>query len=80
MQLFLFMAKRRGKVSAMDQHVSEDLIDAGRSYEALFVPALFEAWTKHLMWHVELACLHVVRWRKRVQMVGSLVLILRQAC
>jgi hypothetical protein len=65
MQLFLFMAKRRGKVSAMDQHVSEDLIDAGRSYEALFVPALFEAWTKHL---------------KRVQMVGSLVLILRQAC
>ena len=49
MQLFLFMAKPRGKVSAMDQHVSEDLIDAGRSYEALFVPALFEAWTKHLV-------------------------------
>jgi len=37
------------KVSAMDQDVSQDLIDAGRSYEALFVPALFEAWTKHLV-------------------------------
>ena len=33
----------------MDQDASEDLIDAGRSYEALFVPALFEAWTKHLV-------------------------------
>ena len=33
----------------MDQQVSEDLIDAGRGYEALFVPALFEAWTKHLI-------------------------------
>jgi SAM-dependent methyltransferase len=33
----------------MDQDVSEDLIAAGRSYEALFVPALFEAWTKHLV-------------------------------
>jgi SAM-dependent methyltransferase len=36
-------------VTPMDQHVSEDLIDAGRGYEALFVPALFEAWTKHLV-------------------------------
>ena len=33
----------------MDQEVSEDLIDAGRGYEALFVPALFESWTKHLI-------------------------------
>jgi SAM-dependent methyltransferase len=33
----------------MDKGVSEELIDAGRSYEALFVPALFEAWTKHLV-------------------------------
>ncbi len=33
----------------MDQDVSEDLIDAGRGYEALFVPALFEVWTKHLV-------------------------------
>ncbi len=33
----------------MDQDVSADLLDAGRGYEALFVPALFEAWTKHLI-------------------------------
>ena len=33
----------------MDKGVSEDLIDAGRSYEALFVPALFESWTQHLV-------------------------------
>ena len=33
----------------MDQGVSEDLIEAGRGYEALFVPALFEAWTRHLV-------------------------------
>lgn len=33
----------------MDQDVSEDLIDAGRGYEALFVPALFKVWTKHLV-------------------------------
>jgi len=33
----------------MDQDVSEDLIEAGRGYESLFVPALFEAWTKHLV-------------------------------
>ena len=36
----------------MDQNVPEELIDAGRGYEALFVPALFEPWTEHL---VELA-------------------------
>lgn len=33
----------------MVQDVSEDLIEAGRGYEALFVPALFQAWTKHLI-------------------------------
>ena len=33
----------------MVQDVSEDLVDAGRSYEALFVPALFASWTKHLV-------------------------------
>jgi len=33
----------------MDEKVSEELIEAGRGYESLFVPALFEAWTKHLV-------------------------------
>ena len=33
----------------MDEKVSEELIAAGRGYESLFVPALFEAWTKHLI-------------------------------
>jgi len=33
----------------MDQDVSEELVEAGRGYEGLFVPALFEAWTKHLV-------------------------------
>lgn len=33
----------------MDQAVSEDLVEAGRGYENLFVPALFETWTKHLV-------------------------------
>jgi ubiquinone/menaquinone biosynthesis C-methylase UbiE len=33
----------------MDQNVSEELVEAGRGYESLFVPALFEAWTKHLV-------------------------------
>ena len=33
----------------MDQDVSEELVDAGRGYESLFVPALFQAWTKHLV-------------------------------
>ena len=36
-------------VKPMDKDVSEDLIEAGRGYESLFVPALFEAWTKHLI-------------------------------
>jgi len=33
----------------MEHHVSEDLIEAGRGYEALFVPALFEVWTTYLV-------------------------------
>ncbi len=33
----------------MEHEVSEDLVAAGRGYEALFVPALFGAWTKHLV-------------------------------
>lgn len=33
----------------MDQNVSEDLVEAGRGYESLFVPALFEPWTKYLV-------------------------------
>ena len=36
-------------VRPMDQDVSEDLVEAGRGYESLFVPALFEVWTKHLV-------------------------------
>ncbi len=36
-------------VDFMDQEVSEELIDAGRGYETLFVPALFEPWTRHLV-------------------------------
>ena len=33
----------------MEEKVSEELIVAGRGYESLFVPALFEAWTRHLV-------------------------------
>ena len=33
----------------MELDVSEELLEAGRGYEALFVPALFDAWTKHLV-------------------------------
>jgi SAM-dependent methyltransferase len=33
----------------MARDVSEDLVEAGRGYESLFVPALFETWTKHLV-------------------------------
>jgi len=36
-------------VSPMDQSVAEELVEAGRGYESLFVPALFEAWTRHLV-------------------------------
>lgn len=33
----------------MDQNVPQELIDAARGYESLFVPALFEQWTQHLI-------------------------------
>lgn len=33
----------------MNENTSDELITAGRRYEKLFVPALFDAWTKHLV-------------------------------
>lgn len=33
----------------MDQDVAENLVEAGRGYENLFVPALFNVWTEHLI-------------------------------
>lgn len=33
----------------MGQDIPKDLVEAGRGYESLFVPALFEPWTKHLV-------------------------------
>jgi ubiquinone/menaquinone biosynthesis C-methylase UbiE len=36
-------------VTPMDQKVSEELLEAGRGYEKLFVPALFQVWTRHLI-------------------------------
>lgn len=33
----------------MNPDVADELVEAGRGYEALFVPALFEVWTKHLV-------------------------------
>lgn len=33
----------------MDHQVPEELVEAGRGYESLFVPALFQQWTKHLV-------------------------------
>jgi len=33
----------------MDQNIPQELVEAGRGYESLFVPALFEQWTKHLI-------------------------------
>lgn len=33
----------------MDHNVSKELVEAGRGYESLFVPALFETWTRHLV-------------------------------
>ncbi len=44
-----FLVATTRTVKPMDQDVSEELIEAGRGYESLFVPALFEAWTKHLV-------------------------------
>ncbi len=36
-------------VKPLDQEVSEELLESGRGYESLFVPAVFETWTKHLI-------------------------------
>jgi len=33
----------------MDQNVPQELVEAGLGYESLFVPALFDQWTKHLI-------------------------------
>ncbi len=33
----------------MDENIPQELVEAGRGYESLFVPALFEQWTKHLI-------------------------------
>jgi SAM-dependent methyltransferase len=33
----------------MDQNTPKELVEAGRGYESLFVPALFAQWTKHLI-------------------------------
>jgi ubiquinone/menaquinone biosynthesis C-methylase UbiE len=33
----------------MNQDTSQELVEAGRGYENLFVPALFQHWTKHLV-------------------------------
>ena len=33
----------------MDNEIAEELIEAGRGYENLFVPALFAPWTEHLL-------------------------------
>lgn len=32
----------------MEQDIPQELVEAARGYERLFVPALFEQWTKHL--------------------------------
>ena len=37
------------KGAPMQQDVPDDLTEAGRGYESLFIPALFEAWTDHLV-------------------------------
>jgi ubiquinone/menaquinone biosynthesis C-methylase UbiE len=36
-------------VTSMDEDISQELVEAGRGYESLFVPALFEPWTTHLI-------------------------------
>lgn len=33
----------------MDENIPQELIEAGRGYESLFVPALFDQWTRHLI-------------------------------
>ncbi|MDH3747535.1 MAG: methyltransferase domain-containing protein [Gammaproteobacteria bacterium] len=64
----------------MEQNVSQELVEAGRGYESLFVPALFEQWTKHLIegagieagWHVlDVACGTGVLARQALSRTGS---------
>jgi len=64
----------------MNDTVSEALVDAGRGYERLFVPALFQPWTKHLVQgaqvqdgsHVlDVACGTGVLAREALARVGS---------
>jgi SAM-dependent methyltransferase len=38
-----------GGTEAMNETVPSELLEAGRGYEELFVPALFAPWTKHLI-------------------------------
>ena len=33
----------------MNENIPQELVEAGRGYESLFVPALFEQWTMHLI-------------------------------
>ena len=45
----------------MADPIPEELIEAGRGYETLFVPALFDVWTKHLLEHASIGPgLHVL--------------------
>lgn len=64
----------------MNQNISKELVEAGRRYESLFVPALFESWTKHLVdgadikagGHVlDIACGTGVLARKALSVVGA---------
>jgi SAM-dependent methyltransferase len=64
----------------MTPEVAEELVEAGRGYEALFVPALFEVWTRHLVdgagleagGHVlDVACGTGVLARKALHRVGE---------
>jgi SAM-dependent methyltransferase len=64
----------------MVDEVPQELLEAGRGYESLFVPALFEQWTKHLIdgagvrdgSHVlDIACGTGVLARRALQRAGS---------
>ena len=64
----------------MDQTVSEELVAAGRGYEDLFVPALFDVWTDHLIGGanvraganvLDVACGTGVLARKALAVVGA---------
>ena len=64
----------------MDNSVPQELLDAGRGYEALYVKALFQTWTKHVIDgasvsagdHVlDIACGTGVLTRNVLQTVGA---------